>query len=157
VETGQDRAKRLVLPPGHPNSRIKSDLSWGSGPFTGSPSVPHAGPHISQSRAAFEWAAAILAKRLRSSGDPRFQDSLVLRWAGFSGRGGGHCAGRFPGGESKVLGSRFGPRDPSRCVGLVLVLMLVVFPASDQFRDTFGKQTFAIAGNQYFVHSVSLS
>ena len=48
---------------------------------------------------------------------------------------------RFPAEKSIIFGSEFGPRDPSSCVGLVLLCTLVVSqPRSsflDPFRDTF--------------------
>jgi hypothetical protein len=43
--------------------------------------------------------------------------------------------GRFPAGKSRVFGSEFEPRDPSSCVGLVLLYMSVVFSGPELVRS----------------------
>jgi hypothetical protein len=44
---------------------------------------------------------------------------------------GGLCRGQFPAETSQIFGSEFGPRDPSRCVGLFLLCILVVCSAPE--------------------------
>jgi hypothetical protein len=62
--------------------------------------------------------------------EPDFQSSRSIAPGGYSG-GRGLFTGRFRTTKSRNFGFEFGPRDPSSCVGLVLLCMLVVFSAPE--------------------------
>ena len=91
----------------------------------------------------FQWLLHVFASGTSKSGwgrgsqeqglinlGPKSEASLWGR-GGFINRRslvqGGLCRGRFSAGTSRISGSEFGPRDPSSCIGLVLLCILVVF------------------------------